>query len=116
MGRALVNKVFVDDDSYSNFNSSLSNLKRQLEKKIQQKKQEEANKKVEGLQSEIEDLKNKIKAKEEVIVNDESLSKKTQTELPLQPTKEKPKWMFPLLLGGGGLVLGVIVYFALRKK
>lgn len=32
------------------------------------------------------------------------------------PTKETPKWVLPVAIGGGVLILGVIIYFAVRKK
>jgi hypothetical protein len=31
-------------------------------------------------------------------------------------TKKTPKWVLPVAIGGGVLVLGVIIYFAVRKK
>jgi len=32
------------------------------------------------------------------------------------PSKERPKWVLPLAIGGGVLVIGVVLFFALRKK
>lgn len=32
------------------------------------------------------------------------------------PTKSSPKWVLPVAIGGGVLVIGVVLYFALRKK
>jgi hypothetical protein len=32
------------------------------------------------------------------------------------PPSGKPKWVLPVAIGGGVLVLGVVLYFALRKK
>ena len=32
------------------------------------------------------------------------------------PTKGTPKWVLPVAIGGGVLVIGVVLYFALRKK
>ena len=32
------------------------------------------------------------------------------------PSKSKPKWVLPVAIGGGVLVIGVVLYFALRKK
>jgi hypothetical protein len=32
------------------------------------------------------------------------------------PTSKTPKWVLPVAIGGGVLVLGVVLYFALRKK
>jgi hypothetical protein len=32
------------------------------------------------------------------------------------PTSGRPKWVLPVAIGGGVLVLGVVLYFALRKK
>jgi hypothetical protein len=31
-------------------------------------------------------------------------------------SKERPKWVLPLAIGGGVLVIGVVLFFALRKK
>jgi hypothetical protein len=32
------------------------------------------------------------------------------------PSKGTPKWVLPIAIGGGVLVIGVVLYFALRKK
>ena len=32
------------------------------------------------------------------------------------PTKGTPKWVLPVAIGGGVLVIGVVLFFALRKK
>lgn len=39
-----------------------------------------------------------------------------QQNAPVTPTKETPKWVLPVAIGGGVLILGVIIYFAVRKK
>ena len=35
---------------------------------------------------------------------------------PPPPTKGTPKWVLPVAIGGGVLVLGVVLYFVFRKK
>jgi len=35
---------------------------------------------------------------------------------PASPTKETPKWVLPVAIGGGVLILGVVIYFAVRNK
>ena len=113
------NMSFVDDDDYSNFKIDKKDLgKIGIGLGV-------AAVSVGGL------IAAKNKKKREEAARLASQEKESKTFIQIQPTPtptsdndegvplekgKKPKWVLPVAIGGGLLIIGVVVYFAMKKK